>query len=92
LATIYQTGGNEPVPEVIVTGPLSPLEPGKLMDPANANNTVHKWRVSLLKPPDTCNSILIERDVDWGINPNYCLVGAELEAYMEADLDKSSPT
>ena len=40
IATIYQTGGNEPVPEVVVTGELSPLELGKIMDPANANNTV----------------------------------------------------
>ena len=39
-ATIYDTGDNEPVPEVVVTEPLSPLEPGKLMDAANANNTV----------------------------------------------------
>ena len=29
-----------PVPEVVVTGPLTPLEPGKNADPANANNTV----------------------------------------------------
>lgn len=38
--TIYETRDNIPVPEVVVTEPLSPLEPGKLMDAANANNTV----------------------------------------------------
>ena len=33
--TIYETRDNIPVPEVVVTGPLNPLEPGKLMDAAN---------------------------------------------------------
>jgi len=40
VATIYPTGSNEPVREVVVTGPLSPVEPGTMVTATNANNSV----------------------------------------------------
>jgi hypothetical protein len=63
VATIYPTGSNEPVPEVVVTGPpLSPLEPGMASNSENANNTVpwgraieHVSRVHSPYPATGCN-------------------------------------
>lgn len=40
LAMVYNPPENEPVPEVVVTGPLSPVEPGKTVSAEEANNTV----------------------------------------------------